>query len=323
MRQRSASRLPRASRQRSPQLAAATAACVALIAGCASPDDVERFRTKHGEFAARATALPLVSLIGTSLPEGRIHKEPGDLSFTQGLLDATVLLPQDDDGFLVVGVLAGVRDVDFEDVPVLADEQLHRYGVRIGYGRFVDDDLLVQGYWQPSVYSDLDGALNSDDYRLYYGTLLAVYRASPAWFWKVGLNGNDAVDTCVIPLGGFAWHFAERWSVQVLVPRDANLVFADGPWRAWTGFMLESDEYHIRSPDSLGLEHDVHVQELYAHLTVERSVTENIGFLIRGGSTIGGDWDWSYGDGSAALTGELETDMFVAAGITYRFLRRP
>jgi hypothetical protein len=305
--------------QRLLEIVAAKAGFLALLGGCTSPDTIERFKAKHGDFVRSATYLPPVSLVGSLLPEAEIDTEPGEIEFDQVALDALVPIPQGDDDFLIVGALAGVRAVEFDGVPVLADDDLHRYGVRVGYGRFIDDDFLVQGYWQPSVYSDLDGTARSDDYRLYYGTLLAVCRSSPEWFWKVGVNANDAVDTGVIPLAGFAWHFHERWSLQMLVPRDITLVHANDPWILTTGFLLESDEYHVRSPDSLGLEHDIHVQELYAHLTVERSLLHNVGLLLRGGTVVGGDWDWGYGSGTPKLSGGIEPDAFVAAGITYRF----
>jgi len=309
------------SQRHPPLLTVAKVVGQALLASCVSQTAVDGFETKHKEFLLRATSLAPVSLTGTWMPEGTIEDEPGELSFTQGVLDATVPLPQDDDSFWIVGALAGVRDVEFDGVPVLADDQLHRYGVRLGYGRFLNDDLLVQGYWQPSLYSDLDGTLNSDDYRPYYGTFLTVYRTSPTWFWKAGLMSNDAVDTCIIPLGGFAWHFADRWSMQVLAPRDANLVYEGGPWLVSMGFMSESDEYHVRSPDALDLEHDVHVQEIYAHLTVERALSQHLSFLIRGGSTVAGDWDWGYGSGTERYDGTLEPSAFITAGLSYRFLR--
>jgi hypothetical protein len=298
---------------------AAQAAFLAWLGGCTSTETIQSFKSKHRDFIQNATYLPFVSLTGSTLPEGRIHKEPGEIEFDQIFFDALVPIPLNDDEFLIGGAIAGVRNVDFDGVPVLADDDLHRYGVRLGYGRFVTDDLLIQGYWQPSIYSDLDGSLTSDDYRLYYGTLLAVYRSSPNWFWKVGVNANDAVDTCVIPLGGFVWHFDERWSWQMLLPRDATLVYESGPWMVSSGFLSEADAYHVRSPDALGLEQEVHVQEIYAHVTVERSIFDSVGFMIRGGTTVAGDWDWGYGDGSEELTGALEPDLFGLVGITYRF----
>lgn len=289
-----------------------------MLAGCISPT-IESFRGQHQEFIRRATYLPPVTVMGTYLPDGSIHNEPGELAFTQVALDALVPIPLSDDDFLIAGAIAGVRHVQFEGVPVLADDQLQRYGIRLGYGTFVNDDLLVQGFWQPSIYSDFDGTLNSADYRLGYGTFATIYRATPTCFWKVGLTVNDMVDTGVVPFGGFAWHFAERLSLQVLVPRDASLVYEDGPWTLVTGLLLESEEYHVRSPAALGLQDDVHVQELYAHLTVERRLGSNLSVLLRGGTTLAGHWDWGYGNGTDDLSGTLEPSWFVGAGLGYRF----
>jgi hypothetical protein len=285
---------------------------------CATEPTVQRFREKHGEFAARATTNAPVTLIGTYVPESTIHKEAGEFALGQALLDATVPLPQTEDSFLVFGALAGVRRYRFTDVPLLADDDLHRYGLRLGLGHFVNDDLLLQGYWQPSIYSDLDGTLNSADYRLDYGTFLAVYRTSPDWFWKVGTIATDAVDTGILPLAGFTWHFADSWSLQTLLPRDLNLVYENDDWIGYLGFMLESDEYHVRSPTALGLADDVHVQELLMHLTIERRLGKGSSILVRGGTTVAGNYDYGYGNGTDDLTGTLEQDWFFAVGLAWR-----
>lgn len=277
------------------------------------------FREKHGEFATRATAVAPVSLVASYLDNGTIHKEPGEFTLGQVLFDATVPVPTSDDAFLVVGALAGVRRYDFEGVPVLEDEDLHNYGIRLGYGAFVDDDLVLQGYWQPSIYSDLDGTLNSADYRLDYGRFLAVYRTSPDWFWKLGVVGTDAVDTGALPLAGFSWHLSERWSLHVLVPRDATLVYVHGDWTTRLGLSMEADEYHVRSPSALGLQDDVHVQELLAQLTVERRLAGGASILVRGGTSLAGNYDFGYGNGTDDLTGTLEPGWFVAGGFSWWF----
>jgi len=292
----------------------------AAWSSCTTEATVQRFREKHGEFGARATANAPITAVGSYLPESTIHKEPGEFTLTQGLLDATVPVPQSEDSFLVLGALAGVRHYQFDGVPVLADDDLHRYGLRIGYGKFLSDDLVVQGYWQPSIYSDLDGTLNSADYRFYYGALLAVYRTSPDWFWKVGVLGTDAADTGAVPLGGFTWHFAESWSLQTLLPRDLNLVYQSPDWTAYFGFLNDSDEYHVRSPAALGLQDDVHVGELVAHVTLERHLASpGASLLVRAGNTIAGNYDYGYGNGTDDLTGTLESGWFLAAGFAWRF----
>ena len=200
-------------------------------------------------------------MTASSLPEGTIDDEPGELSFTQVLLDATVPIPQDEDSFLIAGVAGRRAQRRLRGVPVLADDDLHRYGLRLGYGRFVNDELMVQGYWQPSIYSDLDGTLNSDDYRLYYGTLLAVYQTSPTWFWKAGLarqrrprHGRDPARRIRLALRGAL----ELPGARCRATRRSSTPTIPG--RSPRGLWLEADEYHVRSPESLGLEHDVHVR---------------------------------------------------------------
>ncbi len=308
-------------RVRAASLVSAFAPCslTLLAAGCATEPNVRAFRDAHGDFGVRATAHAPISLIGTWLPEGTIHKEPGEFDLGQVTLDATVPIPQSRDTFVSAGILAAARHYDFDGVPVLDDDTLHRYGLRIGYGGFVDDDTMLQAYWQPSIYSDLDGTLRSEDYRLDYGTFLAVHRTSPDWYWKGGIIGTDAVDTGVLPLAGFTWHFDLQWSLQVLLPRDISLVYAPAGWKVFAGFLLESDEYHVRSPAVLGLEDDVHVQELFAHVTLERELAGGLSALVRGGTTVAGNYDYGYGNGTDDLTGTLEPTWFLAAGLALRF----
>jgi hypothetical protein len=287
--------------------------------GCATDAIVQRFREKHDDFRTRATTNPPVSLVGNYVPDSTIDNEAGEFTLGQVLFDATVPLPRTQDSYLVLGALAGVRHYDFENVPVLEDEDLHRYGVRLGCGTFVDDDLLLQAYWQPSIYSDFDGTLNSADYRLDYGAFLAVYRTSPDWFWKAGVVATDAYDTGALPLGGFTWHIGDGLSLQTLLPRDFNLVYERDEWIFWLGFLLEADEYHVRSPTALGLQDDVHVRETLAHLTVERRLGEGPSILLRGGTTVTGNYDFGYGNGTDDLNGPLEPAWFLAAGLAWRF----
>jgi hypothetical protein len=289
-----------------------------LLAACASDTNVQTFRSAHAEFGAGATSLAPVTVVAHHLPEGTIHKEPGQFDLGQVVLDATVPVPQSRDTFLVAGALAGARHYDFDGVPVLEDDTLHRYGLRLGIGTFVHDDLMVQGYWQPSVYSDLDGTLNSADWRLDYGTFLAVWRRSPTWYWKAGFIATDAVDTGALPLAGFTWRFDKRWSLQTLLPRDVSLVYEPPGSKLWLGVLLESDEYHVRSPAAIGLQDDVHVQEVLAHVTFEK-LFGSLSAMVRGGTSIAGNYDYGYGGGTDDLTGTLEPQWFLAAGLGFRF----
>lgn len=281
---------------------------------------IEVFKEAHGEFGSRATSLAPIQIYGTYLHEADLNQEPGEFDLRQLTLDATVPVPVSRDSFYIVGALAGVRSYDFEGVSV-ADDDLHRYGIRLGGGHFVNDDLVIQGYWQPSIFSDLGRSLHSEDYRLWYGTGLAVYRSSRDWFWKVGFILTDAVDTTVLPLLGFTWHATPEWQVEVLFPRDATLVWR--PSNTWTfsaGIRSESNEYHLHGPAALGKpEHDVHVQEFYLGLGAEMHHSESVSTFVRAGVPVGGYYDWSYDIGAPDYDGTLTPSPFVTVGLGWRF----
>lgn len=282
---------------------------------------VQQFLDAHGDFARRAVPDPAIQLSASFMPSAQIQSEPGHFDALQGALDATVPLPLDRDSFLILGVEAGVIDVEFDNVQTVADETLYRLGPRLGYGKYLDDDFVVQAYWQPSIYSDLDGTLKSEDYRLWYGTALAVYRQSDDLFWKVGFRLTDAVDSGVIPLGGATWHFAPDWRLEVLLPRNADVRFTvDDHWTVSGGFKLRADEYHIRGPVALGKpEHDVHVQEIVGFVASEYRLTDNLSTQMTVGTTVAGHWDWSYGGGLPKYDGTLEPGLFLEWGVGWRF----
>lgn len=281
---------------------------------------IARFREAHGDFFETAVPFAPIRVEARWVPDASVKGEPGEFDIEELTLDATVPLPISRDRFLVLGALAGTRNMPFRQTTQLADERLHRYGLRLGYGAFLDDDLVVQAYWQPSIYSDLDGALSSKDLRLDYGTGLAVWRAAEGLFWKVGLAGTDAVDTGVIPVGGVTWHFAEGWRLDALLPRNLGVSYTPAPeWILSAGLHLESDEYHIRGPRALGKpEQDVHVQELTLELGVEHRFNPNLSLWARAGTTIAGNYDWSYGVGPGDYDGMLERALTLELGVGWR-----
>jgi hypothetical protein len=105
-------------RVRSPILVVPLCCAPFACGDAVAQDTVREFREAHGEFGARATSWAPVSLLGTWLPEGTIHKEPGEFDLTQVTLDAVVPIPQSRDTFFTAGILAAARHYDFDGVPV-------------------------------------------------------------------------------------------------------------------------------------------------------------------------------------------------------------
>lgn len=291
--------------------------------GCAGLSDlpVEEFRAAHGDFLRDAISGPLVQLRWTEAADAELEGEEGDFDLEQWVLEALVPIPLSRDSFLIGGVYADRRRYEFHDVPGIEDDVLWRYGVNLGYGRFLDDDLVVQGIWQPGVYSDHDESLESRDLRWWYGTGLAIWRQHPALFWKLGLTLNDAVDTGVIPLVGVVWHLGGNVRFETLLPRDVKLVWRpDERWILSGGLLIASEEYHLRGPAALGHpEHDVHVQERVLFVEAEGRWTEHLSTFVRVGTPLGGNYDWSYGGGLPEYEGELDEGSFVTVGLGLRF----
>ena len=128
----------------------------------------DRFLRAHGDFADKARRFtPMIELSALTMPDAELHKEPGEFDLRYFKLDALIPIPLDRDTFLLAGAHFGARDYDFSGVTGAEDDVLYNAGLRLGAGHFIHDDLVVQGYWQPSLYSDLDGTLNSDDWKLW------------------------------------------------------------------------------------------------------------------------------------------------------------
>ena len=190
------------------------------------------------------------------------------------------------------------------------------------YGKFLTDDFVVQAYWQPSIYSDLGGSLESEDYRPEYGTALAVYRQSDDLFWKAGFRITDALDTGAIPIGGVMWHFKPKWMLDVLAPRHGQVRYmADKKWTLSSGFRIRADEYHIRGPASAGKPtHDIHVQEILLTLASEYRLSKNLSTELTVGVTVAGDWDWGYGNGQPKIDDDtLEPGVVLEWRLGWRF----
>lgn len=308
------------------RLAPLFGATASLLGGCAtqggeSGSAADDFRVAHAEFARRATSEAPVQLTGVYLPDAELHNEPGEFDLTHWVLDAAVPIPLSRDTFLLAGALAGQRIYRFDGVPTLADETLHHYAPRFGIGKFLDDDLVVQGYLEPGVYSDLGGTLHSEDWRLWYARALAVWRCDDDLFLKGGFILTDTTDSGALPLVGATWHFARDWRFETLLPRDLKLVWTPGPhWILSGGFRIESNEYHIRGPAALGSpEHDVHAQEVYAFLGAEYLFASGLSTFVRFGAPIAGNYDWSYGTGAPDYDNTLEATPFASAGLGWRF----
>ena len=279
-----------------------------------------RFLAAHGDFAEKARRFtPMIELSALHLPEGKVHKEPGEFELTYYKLDALIPIPMGRDTFLLAGAHFGARDYQFSGVSGAEDDVLYNAGLRLGAGHFIHDDFVVQAYWQPSLYSDLDETLNSDDWKLWYGAALATYRCRDNLFLKVGVLFTDAQDTGAIPLAGVCWTFHPQWRLDILLPRHAEVSWSlSWPLNLHVGLESESEEFHVRTRTPQGTqETDIHVQDIRAYLGASYRFTDQLSTFAKVGSTVAGHYEWR--DGGAKYDGTLELAFFVQMGLGLTF----
>jgi hypothetical protein len=263
----------------------------------------------------------MLEVSGLYMPTGELRGEPGHFELQHYKFEGLVPMPVSRDTFLLFGGHAGARIYDFSShVEGADDDILYNAGLRLGAGRFVNDDFVLQGYWQPSLYSDLDGTLNSRDWKLWYGTGLAVYRARADLFLKGGFILTDSVDTGAVPAAGVSWLIAPGWRFDLLVPRNLELSYAPhASWNLHAGIEFETEEFHLRGPPEEGKrERDVHVRDLRAYLGALYRLGRHASLFARVGSTIGAYYDWST-SGKPDYDGTLEPGIFFQAGAGWSF----
>lgn len=281
----------------------------------------ELFLEAHGDFLQKFRRfLPMIELSTLYMGKGSLNNESGEFQLLYYKLDALAPIPLNRDTFLVVGAHAGARDYDFKDVTGADDDVLYNAGLRLGVGHFFNDDLVAQAYWQPSLYSDLDGTLNSRDWKLWYGVALATYRVRDDLFLKAGVALTDAFDTGAVPVGGVSWLFHPEWRLDILLPRSAEVSWS--PVRALSlqaGVEMEPEEFHIRfrTPQGEG-ETDVHVRDLRAYLGALYRFTDNLSAFVKAGTPVGGKYEWRDGSGQK-YDGRLEPAFFVQGGLGWSF----
>jgi hypothetical protein len=312
-------------------------ACIALsAAGFAAPASAQseaapdtspetgtatdRFLRAHGDFAEKARRfVPMLELSALYMPDAELHGEPGEFDLRYLKLDSLFPIPLDRDTFLLAGAHLGARDYDFSGVSGAEDDVLYNAGLKLGAGHFIHDDLVAQGYWQPSLYSDLDGTLNSDDWKLWYGAALATYRCREDLFLKAGFILTDAIDTGAIPLVGAAWIFDPEWRLDLLLPRHAELSWSPSPvLNLHVGFESEPEEFHVRTSTAAGdAQTDVHVQDIRVYLGAAHRLSDALSIFAKVGSTVAGHYEWR--DGDATYDGHLEPALFVQVGFGVTF----
>ncbi|MCA8977733.1 MAG: hypothetical protein KDC98_23615, partial [Planctomycetes bacterium] len=299
------------------------------------------FQSAHGVFMReRGRFEPMARFDLGSFPNQSIHHEPGSFDLLRAGFDANLPLVLSSEGYLKIGAYGHVRRYRMDNIttvsPVgeLHDETLHAAGIKLGFGAFLDENLLLEVETHPGVWSDADAGLHHQDYDVPSHALLTV-RAHEDLYWKVGARYNQTFKNAPwLPYLGVSWDITGMitpeggdygtgaWRLDVLLPEYIELSF----WpTADTGFQLGTEidgaEYHVRTSAATGNQRDnLRVQEFTAYLGMTHRMSDNFSFSAKAGAVIGGDYELTNGSsGFNIVEGSLSQGFFgsVSFGIDW------
>lgn len=273
------------------------------------------FQQAHGDFMLKRERYnPMLEARAQFLPSTEVKNEPGSFDLLRGSLDLEVPITVATDGFVTVGTFFDVRNYATSGMPNFADEDLYSAGLKLGFGWFLDENLLLEGLIAPGSWSDWDGTLHSDDFD-YPAKVLLTIRNEDDLYFKVGVRYNEIFEEAnVLPYLGVAWRFLDNWRLDVLAPEMLELSFWPTPdLGILLGGEIQGAEYHVRSSVATGKQRaDTRVQEVIVYGGAMWRATDLLSFGARVGAVVAGDYKLDDGDpGTAVVRGMLDPALFL------------
>ncbi len=287
------------------------------------------FLQNHGDFMQRRERFrPDVSVRGRIFPNQRINDEPGSFDLFGYDFDASVPAIVSPDGYLKFGAYyLGRRYVTSSafgtggNATGIGDENLIGAGVKLGFGVFLDDNVLLEVETHPGAWSDLDDTLHHEDFD-FPSHGLFTFRTVDNFFFKAGARYNQVYeDAPWLPILGFSWEVLEGFRLDVLAPESIEMSWwPDSNLGLLFGAEVTGAEYHVHTSEALNQRDDVRVQEVVTYLGLVARIGEYTSFTVRSGLVVAGDYDLTTGAaGFNRAEGALDQGFFadVSFGITF------
>ena len=276
------------------------------------------FTRTHGEYLQEAFGYrPSIRAYYGRQAAAELTGEGGDFDFDEYRIESELWAPVDPDSFLILGGNFGARDYQFDGIPTLNDETLFEASAKVGYGRFLDEDLLITATFEPGLYTDFDGTMKSEDWQ-FLGRATATWRAAERIYLKGGLVVDRTFkNTPLYPTIGANWVFADNWRLDVMVPQHFVLQYTpSAEWVFTGGLLLQGDQYEMGNAGFKS--RAVHAQEFRLFLDGVFRVNDNLGLRGRFGGTIAGHYDIDTPGGSD-FDGTIEPAVFFELGVDWSF----
>ena len=284
------------------------------------------FLQNHGEFMDRFERYdPSLEIRGRLMPHQNVVGDPGSFGMVGYDFDIEVQMLVSTEAYLLFGVYQYGRHYDSSSTFGIAgnsegwgDETLTAAGARIGFGWFLDPNLLLEVETNPGVYSDLEEGLTHKDYD-FPSSALFTFRPVENFFFKFGARYSQMYqDAPWLPYLGFSWEIVQGLRIDLLAPEYVELSW----WpSASTSFALGTEvrgaQYRVHKNTSSGKQAaDIQIQEVVSYFGLTHRFSDAVSLQTRAGVVIAGHYDLSNGaDNFQRFDGSLSQGFY--ADVTF------
>lgn len=282
------------------------------------------FHQVHGDFMLKRERYnPMIEARARWFPNAEVKNEDGHFDLLQWNVDAEWRPAVSTDGFLLFGLYADQRRYRVSNMGVnFKDENLNAVGVKLGFGVFLADSVLLEVDVKPGVWSDMDGTLHGKDFD-YPGKALVTWQANDDFFLKFGVRYNQVYkDANWLPYLGFSWAIGEQFRLDVLLPELVEFSWwPSSSFGVLAGTEITGAQYHVRTTEADGNQRaDAQVQEVIAYGGLMWRMTDGFSLLGRVGLVLGGDYELTYGASfSNTVDGSLRQTLFAEFSVGIDF----
>lgn len=285
------------------------------------------FQQHHGNFMLRRQRFdPLIEFRGQLMPDYAVDGERGHFDMLRGIADIDLPMMVSPDGYLLIGSTFDIRRLQTKNMvkgPLnLGDETLYQIGIKLGFGVFLSEDLLLEASVTPSIFSDMDATLHHKDYD-YPARALFTWRTGEDFFFKIGARYNEIYDDAkVLPYLGFSWTPIPEWRVDILLPEMMETSWWPDPsFGMLLGIEVQGAQYRVHDTLANGsTPADIRLQEVIPYFGAMWRASDNFSLFGRVGLTVAGDYKLT--DGVLPPTfidGTLEPGIFFEVGMGFDF----
>jgi hypothetical protein len=155
-------------------------------------------------------------------------------------------LPLNEKWIIPLGLMS--QNIWLDSVPgAPVPDQIHTLGFNTGLGYRLNDDWMIMGMFNPTLYKFSD--VGGNDIGL-SGGINAMWRYSPSLTLMFGLMVSPDSDLKVLPMIGADWRINEEWDLRLMFPQPRLIYQPDEHWSFHFGANMVGTTF--RSSDTLG-----------------------------------------------------------------------